>query len=287
MPVREFLDLSARGTDFEGLAGLEPDGFVLVAPGLAEWADARSGACVVRSTRGSRVTLSTAARLIPERPVSAPVLPPNLSPCGRCLAEAAMVKRKAVRRGSGAHKHADAKSRRTTRRPTGHDHRQKAEARRTTHRTVRGLMSFANGGIWPAEPPVHWVRDEESPGLAATRTHLRACFQRFQLWRKQGRLEPDAREVAIENDYFPTEQSEPTTWLEVYKARSFCHQLVGHLQEDDRWRNVYQCATCRKWFYARHDPADPAKPYCSKSCWPSSQSISSERPRTRVQSRKK
>ena len=171
--------------------------------------------------------------------------------------------------------------------PSGYRNRQKAKARRTTHRAVRGLMLFANGGFWPAEPPVHLVRDEWSRGLAATRVHLRACFERFQLWRKQGRVEPDAREVAVENDYFPTEQDEPTTWLEVHKARSFCHQLLGHLQEDDRWRNVYQCVTCGRWFFAwKHDPRNQQAPYCSRRCWPSTDSRDPLSPPRRVQAPK-
>jgi len=40
VPVPEFLDLEARASSLEAAAGLSPDGCTLIAPGVAEWADA-------------------------------------------------------------------------------------------------------------------------------------------------------------------------------------------------------------------------------------------------------
>lgn len=175
-------------------------------------------------------------------------------------------------------------ARRPSRR-SGYQHRKKAQARQSTHRAVRGLINLANDGIWPAALPLEWVTYEESPGLAAVQAHLCACFEYFEEHRHQRRLDGDVRE-ALPLKHFPTNRDEPNTWLEVHKAVSFAHQVLGHLQEGDRWRNVRRCATCKRWFLARRDPRNPSKPYCGKKCWPSVQYLPSERPRTRVQSRK-
>jgi hypothetical protein len=67
----------------------------------------------------------------------------------------------------------------------------------------------------------------------------------------------------------------------VCRIVSICHQLLGHLQEHERWRNVYLCTTCHRWFLIRCDPRTGI-PYCGRKCWPSKQSIRSEAPTRRV-----
>jgi hypothetical protein len=171
-------------------------------------------------------------------------------------------------------------------RPSGFQHRKKAKARESTSRVVRGLMALANRGPWPAEPPLQWVTHEESRGLASLQAYVAECLEQFRLSRRRSRLDADVREVAT-MAHFPTREDEPETWLEVARAISFCHQVLGHLQENERWRNVYRCATCQNWFYAWHDPKNPGKPYCSKKCWPSRKYVKSERPRTRVTSKQR
>lgn len=198
-----------------------------------------------------------------------------------------MVKRKTVRRATSTNKHADAKARRTTRRTTGHQHRKKAEARSTTHPSVRGLLDFATYGIAPVPPPRLYLTSEDSPALAAIRANVNECLKRFELWRKKGRSDADAREVTETHNWIaPAAKEQHEVMLLVGTVYSKCHHLLGHLQEEDRWRNVYRCATCRRWFYAMRDPVS-SRPYCGKKCWPAIQYIPSERPRARVQTRKK
>ena len=170
--------------------------------------------------------------------------------------------------------------------PSGYRHRKKAKARQSTHLAARGLMNLANDGVWPAPLPLEWVTHEESPGLAAVQAYVRACLERFQEQRRRGRLDADVRE-SVPLKHLPSDRDEPSTWLEVHKALRFCHQVLGHLQEGDRWREVRRCVTCRRWFLPPRDPKNFAKPYCGKKCWPSLRYVPSQRPRTRAQSRKK
>lgn len=197
-----------------------------------------------------------------------------------------MVKPKLGRRASDVDKNADPRARKTNRRPSGHQHRKKAEARRTTHQGVRGLLDFASSGIAPVPARLR-LTCEDSPALAAVRANVTACLERFQIWRKKGRTEPDAREVTEAHNWVsPAAKEGHDVMLLIGTVYGRCHQLLGHLQEEDRWRNVYRCRTCRAWFYAMREPIS-SRPYCGKGCWPSVQYVPSERPRARVQTRKK
>lgn len=168
-------------------------------------------------------------------------------------------------------------------RPSGHQHRKKARARHTTQRTVLGLLAFANDGLWPVPPPRLWLTVEDSSALRALRTYVDECFERFQPARGVGVLKSDVREVGASADFLYQGIREPNeVWLLVSRIGGICHQLLGHLQEDGRWRNVYRCATCRRWFLARSDRKDPETAYCGRKCWPSKQSVRSEAPTRRV-----
>ena len=217
-----------------------------------------------------------------------------------------MAKPKAARRVSGVHKHADVKARRTTRRASGYQHRKKAKARRTTHRLVRGVLDFATHGLWPLRGSTQdvWLRVDQprepgsgvfSPMLAALQNYVLARLECIQSWQRIGQTtgtlvseDPFRRLMEARVQEATQRGVSDSTFQQVVGAANICDQVLEHLEKDERWRNVYRCTECGRWFFAwKHDPRNPQSPYCSRGCWPSSNSRDSLAPARRVQSRKK
>jgi hypothetical protein len=172
--------------------------------------------------------------------------------------------------------------RKLARRASGYRNRKKAAARRSTHRSVRGLLAFASDGIWPVPAPRLWLTHEDSPALSALQGYVNDCLEQFQAAR-QGGLHADVREVPASASYLAKSEAEPPdVFLTVARISAICHQLIGHLQENERWRNVYRCATCRRWFLARSDRPNADRAFCGRKCWPSKQPIRSEAPTRRI-----
>ena len=160
------------------------------------------------------------------------------------------------------------------RRPSGHKNRKKARARRTTPRRISAVLILANHGYWlaPTRPRLTVLTVETSAALKRVRDDVLACLRRFEVWRDADRRIGDVLEDTVNPDYLgKTHEQEPKeTWLEANRAYGVCiTTAMGNLQEDDRWRDVYQCVHCRRWFIACHDPNDRTKPYCGPKCWPS------------------
>jgi hypothetical protein len=112
-----------------------------------------------------------------------------------------------------------------------------------------------------------------------------ASLARFQAWRTTGRV-GNVLEDTIQHR-LPGPNEEPgDTWLEAAKAASHLYRALAQLQEEDRWRDVYRCSVCSRWFYATRAPRDATRPLCGRKCWPSRQPIRSEGPTHRVTRRR-
>jgi len=212
-----------------------------------------------------------------------------------------MAKTKAPQQRRGVHGPAKVTTR-TTKRPSGHQHRKKAEVRQTTAPGVFEFLEFVTRGVWPlkgtprlrSDGPVGRGPGEYSPTVAGLR-QLALDYLRG-IGPERGKGQPT--EVLVAEDAFrnfvdaAVEESTPrgasdTTLQEIRHLQGVCLQALVHLDEDERWRNVYQCATCSRWFFARnHDPRNPLRPYCSRRCWPSTHIRDDVSPPRRVQSRK-
>jgi hypothetical protein len=174
--------------------------------------------------------------------------------------------------------------RKTARRASGHVGRKKASARRSTTPSVRGLMLFARDGLWPVPEPTLWISVEDCPALAELHKDVIACLCEFQRWRKQGKRSSAVDDILTANYFRWIKEENKQVWLQVSAAASVCYQVLAQLQENERWRNVYRCCVCRRWFFARHDPRDATRPLCGPKCWPSKQPVRSTKLRRRVAS---
>ena len=216
----------------------------------------------------------------------------------------AKAKAKAARHGSDK-KRPQRKTGRTAAHPSGSEHRKKAKVRRMTHRVVFGVLEFATHGLWPlrGSTPEAWLSANgpsesgsvvASPTLAALQKDLLNCLERIEPWRrvkKTGALEPEnaftgAVEAAVEEG--ARRGTLDGTFRQIMNALNICSQVLEHLEKDERWRNVYKCVTCGRWFFAwKHDPRNQRSPYCSRGCWSSIVLPDSLAPPFRVQSPKK
>ena len=97
------------------------------------------------------------------------------------------------------------------------------------------------------------------------------------MWRTSGRpriadAPEDALETATRYDLPappPRQTAEYTRWMQAVDVGNTCYRVIAQLQQQERWRAIYSCATCGRWFRAERDPRQADQPYCSRWCWPS------------------
>ena len=189
-----------------------------------------------------------------------------------------------------------------TRRPSGAQYRKKAKIRRTTHPLVQKVLNFATLGMWRLQVGERWVWVRAfdtpkptsiafNPTVAAVHRDLVACLERIPLVRKgraagglliEGAFRSSGRASAAD----VARQGGDSTSLQILHAVQECSWVIEHLQTDQRWRDVYRCVECERWFLALHDPRNPKSPFCGPSCWPSTTSRDKLAPPRRVKSSK-
>jgi hypothetical protein len=166
-------------------------------------------------------------------------------------------------------------------------------------------LDLANLGKWPLSAGVKWDTAAVTITLGPLRKFVVARLREVE-GRREGRLQSvDAREVSKTGEAVDLEgkawraykeamtaaQPELGTTdavaLELVAVTMTAMRLLDHLDEGERWENLYRCASCDKWFYAwKHDPQDRQTPYCGPSCWPSRTFRDVTSPPRRVQSRR-
>ena len=113
-----------------------------------------------------------------------------------------------------------------------------------------------------------------------------ACLERFEQWRAGGQRIGNVVEDTIRHALPGPGEEADDVWIAAIRAVGDCYATIDHLQNDERWRNLYRCANCSEWFHAWRDPRDSSRPLCSRRCWPSKQPIRSVGPRRRVTTRR-
>ena len=204
-----------------------------------------------------------------------------------------------ARRRIGQRKSAERPAGRLTpKRRTGAQHRKLARVRATTSPDVAWVLLFVAARLWvsvDSRPYKLLSVDQDSdprvrfsPTIAEVWQEVVAFLESVKRWRGGDPAVPQVPEnaflkaTAAAVDHH--QKGEPIEFIQpAMQATQTCHRTLLHLAAEERWRNLYQCTSCGRWFLAKHTP-HTKKPYCDRRCWPSRQVPDRIAPPRRVQS---